>query len=73
MAKPEVRRQTQWVPLTKEQFRARFFARYYDPVFDAVRAEGLREGVGWLHRLPQVTPQAASRNGVCRPELPAAH
>jgi multimeric flavodoxin WrbA len=39
MAKPEVRRQTQWVPLTKEQFRERFFARYYDPVFDEVRAE----------------------------------
>ena len=44
MAKPEVRRQTQWVPLTKEQFRARFFARYYDPVFDAVRAERAEGG-----------------------------
>ena len=39
MAKPEVRRQTQWVPLTKEQFRERFFARYYDPAFDGVKAE----------------------------------
>ena len=39
MAKPAVRRQTEWVPLTKEQFRERFFARFYDPAFDGVRRE----------------------------------
>jgi hypothetical protein len=27
------------VPLTKEQFRQRFFARFYDPAFDSVKAE----------------------------------
>ena len=39
MAKPAVRRQTRWVPLTKEQFRERFYARYYDPAFDKVRLQ----------------------------------
>src|SRR5687767_7403672 len=39
MAKPEVRKQDQYVPLTKEQFRERFYARYYDPAFDAVKPE----------------------------------
>ena len=39
MTKPAVRRQSQWVPLTKEQFRERFFARFYDPAFDRVRPE----------------------------------
>lgn len=39
MTQPAVRRQTQWVPLTKEQFRERFFARFYDPAFDTVRPE----------------------------------
>jgi multimeric flavodoxin WrbA len=36
---PDVRRQTEYVPLTKDQFRERFFARFYDPAFDAVRGE----------------------------------
>ena len=39
MPKPTVRRQTKWVPLTKEEFRERFFARFYDPAFEAVRPE----------------------------------
>ncbi len=39
MDKPAVRRQSQWVPLTKEQFRERFFAKFYDPVFEEVRPE----------------------------------
>jgi multimeric flavodoxin WrbA len=39
MAKPAVRKQTQYVPLTKEQFRERFFEKFYDPAFDKVRAE----------------------------------
>jgi hypothetical protein len=39
MAKPDVRRLEKWKPLTKDAFRERFFARFYDPAFDAVRAE----------------------------------
>jgi len=39
MSEPAVRRETEYVPLTKEQFRERFFARFFDPAFDAVRAE----------------------------------
>jgi multimeric flavodoxin WrbA len=35
----DVRRQTPFVPLSKEQFRERFFAKFYDPAFDEVRAE----------------------------------
>jgi multimeric flavodoxin WrbA len=39
MATATVRRQTKYVPLTKDQFRERFFARFYDPAFDEVKAE----------------------------------
>ena len=39
MAKPAVRRQAEYVPLTKEQFRERFFSKFYDPAFDRVRPE----------------------------------
>jgi multimeric flavodoxin WrbA len=39
MAKPAVRKQDHYVPLSKEQFRDRFFARFYDPAFDEVAAE----------------------------------
>ena len=39
MAAPAVRRQTEYAPLTKAQFRERFHARFYDPAFDAVRGE----------------------------------
>ena len=39
MTKPSVRRQSEYVPLTREQFRERFFAKFYDPAFDKVRAE----------------------------------
>jgi multimeric flavodoxin WrbA len=34
-----VRKLTKYVPLTREEFRARFFARFYDPSFDDVQAE----------------------------------
>lgn len=37
--KPAVRRQTEWVPLTKEQFRERFYQKFYDPEYDKVAAE----------------------------------
>jgi multimeric flavodoxin WrbA len=39
MSEPSVRKQAPYVPLTREQFRERFFARFYDPAFDGVRAE----------------------------------
>ena len=34
-----VRRMTEYVPLTREEFRKRFFERFYDPAFEEVRAE----------------------------------
>ena len=39
MSQPSVRRQDPYVALTKDQFRERFFARFYDPAFDEVRPE----------------------------------
>lgn len=39
MSKPAVRRQSEYLPLTRDQFRERFFARFYDPAFDEVSAE----------------------------------
>lgn len=37
MPTPTVRRQGEFVPLTKAEFRDRFFARFYDPAFDDVK------------------------------------
>jgi multimeric flavodoxin WrbA len=39
MPKPAVRRESKYEPLTKEQFRERFLARFYDPAFDEVKSE----------------------------------
>ncbi len=39
MAGPSVRKQNEYAPLTREQFRQRFFARFYDPAFEDVRQE----------------------------------
>src|SRR5437762_11863499 len=39
MDKPAVRHESAFVPLTKEQFRERFFARFYDPAFESVAHE----------------------------------
>jgi multimeric flavodoxin WrbA len=39
MNKPDVRHESEYVPLTREQFRERFFARFHDPAFDAVAEE----------------------------------
>ena len=39
MPTPTVRRLSEYEPLTREQFRERFFARFYDPAFDGVSAE----------------------------------
>src|SRR6185436_9888948 len=39
MSKPDVRRQDEYVPITKHEFRRRFFARFYDPAFAGVAGE----------------------------------
>ncbi|GMV21479.1 MAG: hypothetical protein AMXMBFR57_14280 [Acidimicrobiia bacterium] len=39
MREPEVRTQSEYVPLTREAFRSRFFARFQDPVFNDVADE----------------------------------
>ena len=39
MDRPSVRRQDQYVTLTREQFRERFFEKFHDPAFDKVRAD----------------------------------
>ncbi len=39
MALPPVRKQSKFVPLTRDQFRERFFARFDDPAFESVAAE----------------------------------
>jgi len=39
MAKPSVRTQDPYIPLTKAQFHERFFARFYDPAFDKLQPE----------------------------------
>ena len=39
MPKPSVRKERKYVPLTKAQFRERFFARFFDPAFSAVHPE----------------------------------
>ena len=39
MSLPPVRKQSPYVALTKEQFRERFFAKFYDPAFAGVGAE----------------------------------
>lgn len=39
MAQPAVRKQSEYVALTKEQFRQRFYARFQDPAFEALAAE----------------------------------
>ena len=39
MTDPKVRKQSKYIPLTREQFRGRFRERFYDPAFDDVRPE----------------------------------
>lgn len=36
---PELRRQSEWVPLTKGQFRQRFLEKFNDPAYDEVSGE----------------------------------
>jgi hypothetical protein len=39
MAAPDVRKETPYVELTKEEYRKRFYARFYDPAFDEVAGQ----------------------------------
>jgi hypothetical protein len=39
MTQPAVRRQDRFVPISKDEFRRRFFARFYDPAFESVMPE----------------------------------
>jgi multimeric flavodoxin WrbA len=39
MTDPTLRRESEYVPLTKEQFRERFYERFYDPVFESASSE----------------------------------
>ena len=74
MAAPAVRKQDHYVPLSRDQFRERFFARFYDPAFEEVAAE--LEKVfekawdGYIEY--RKSPRAPGRAGVLRPgsELP---
>jgi multimeric flavodoxin WrbA len=62
MAKPDVRKQSEYVPLTREEFRKRFFARFYDPAFDAVAEElelvfqAAWDGYHHYRKSPRTTP-----------------
>lgn len=39
MTEPSVRHESEYVPLTKDAFRERFYARFYDPVFESASKE----------------------------------
>jgi len=72
MSTPTVRRQGEWTPLSKTEFRARFFARFYDPAFDAVAAELERvfekawEGYDVYRKSPRAEPAGP---GYADPEM----
>jgi multimeric flavodoxin WrbA len=73
MTAPSVRRQTEYVPLTKAEFRRRFFARFYDPAFDDVAAELERvfekawDGYERYRKSPRVRPAG---DGFAKPDMP---
>lgn len=73
MDKPAVRRQSEWVPLTREQFRERFFAKFYDPAYEAVAAELERvfekawDGYRGYRKSPRKQPAGA---GYADPAMP---
>jgi hypothetical protein len=72
MKKIDVRKLTKYVPLTREQFKARFFERFYDPAFDAVKDELERVcDVAWdgyiqYRKSPRTRPAGA---GFAEPEF----
>jgi multimeric flavodoxin WrbA len=39
MERPLIRHQSKYVPLSREQFKARFLERFYDPAYEVARAE----------------------------------
>ncbi len=39
MSDPDVREDSEYAPLTKKEFRARFYEQYYDPAFQVVKEE----------------------------------
>jgi len=62
MPKFSVRKPDKYVPLSKDQFRERFFARFYDPAFLAVQPELEKvfdvawEGYIGYRKAPRTTP-----------------
>jgi multimeric flavodoxin WrbA len=62
MDKPDVRRQDPFVPLSKDEFRKRFLAKFYDPAFEEVQAELERvcekawDGYVTYRKSPRQTP-----------------
>src|SRR5262252_2288727 len=73
MPKPEVRHQSPFVPLSKDEFRKRFYAKFYDPAFDGVAAELERvfetawNGYDAYRKSPR---QAAAGPEFANPEFP---
>ena len=65
MPKPSIRRQDPYLPLSKEAFRERFFARFYDPEFEHVATELERvfevawDGYGTYRKSPRQRPAGA--------------
>ncbi|MBI1965011.1 MAG: flavodoxin family protein, partial [Betaproteobacteria bacterium] len=75
MTKPAVRRQSEYVPLTREQFRSRFFSKFYDPAFDKVRPELEKvfevawDGYSVYRKSPRTKPAG---KGFADPKFPVA-
>jgi hypothetical protein len=57
-----VRRMTEYVALTREEFRRRFFERFYDPAFDDVQAELEKVFERAIRSGAHVAPDAGLRN-----------
>ena len=68
MPKPSIRRQDPYLPLSKEAFRERFFARFYDPEFEHVAVELERvfevawDGYSTYRKSPRQVPAGAEFN-----------
>jgi multimeric flavodoxin WrbA len=62
MPKPDVRHQSPFVPLTKDEFRKRFYAKFYDPAFEKIAPELERvfetawDGYNAYRKSPRHTP-----------------
>jgi len=68
-----VRKMTQYVPLTREEFRRRFFERFHDPAFDEVKAELEKvferawDGYIKYRKSPRAQPAGAGFSNPARP------